>query len=382
VKKRHIIFHVGQPKTASSALQGFLSANVKKLEEKGVSYPFPESAYAISSGTCAGNLMHTMQSIAKTAKRGRSETTLRPNDLFQEHFAAAVELGVREAKTSTVVFSAEALATTIADSILPVLKILNADYKIRLVGFVRDPYDFAVSAWKHLVRSEGLSQGFEDHIASRIEGRNFGVEKILAFLPAVSSVKLINYDFHRSDIFSPFLRKLGLRDELGSFETPLTTRSNPSLTYEQAVTLVQARQAINSQLFIALLIKRFRSQQESRRDPYVHKIDKIILEFLKEDLEKINTLLPDGQKLRTAVRCEQDGERDTSSPEALVTVMEVANEAIELAAKRAYFRPQAGLPADFDPMVYLILNPDLEVAGVEPVHHYVTNGRFEGRKYK
>lgn len=40
------------------------------------------------------------------------------------------------------------------------------------------------------------------------------------------------------------------------------------------------------------------------------------------------------------------------------------------------------LPVDFDPTKYLELHPDVAEAGVDPTSHYMTHGRFEGRKFK
>jgi len=40
------------------------------------------------------------------------------------------------------------------------------------------------------------------------------------------------------------------------------------------------------------------------------------------------------------------------------------------------------LPADFDPLAYLIINKDLFFAGVNPQLHYLTYGIIEGRVYK
>ena len=39
------------------------------------------------------------------------------------------------------------------------------------------------------------------------------------------------------------------------------------------------------------------------------------------------------------------------------------------------------LPLDFDPVVYLKLNPDVALAGFDPSRHYVLHGRSERRKY-
>lgn len=60
--KKHIFIHIGMHKTASSALQGFLTHNAEALNNLGVSYPFPEARSVVKSGACTGNLMHVVQS--------------------------------------------------------------------------------------------------------------------------------------------------------------------------------------------------------------------------------------------------------------------------------------------------------------------------------
>ncbi|MDE2017184.1 MAG: hypothetical protein KGI57_05710 [Hyphomicrobiales bacterium] len=39
-------------------------------------------------------------------------------------------------------------------------------------------------------------------------------------------------------------------------------------------------------------------------------------------------------------------------------------------------------PAGFDPKTYLRLNPDVEDAGVEPLHHFIYHGLAEGRRWR
>ena len=40
------------------------------------------------------------------------------------------------------------------------------------------------------------------------------------------------------------------------------------------------------------------------------------------------------------------------------------------------------IPADFNPNLYLQLNPDIAQAGADPVEHYLNHGFFENRRYK
>jgi hypothetical protein len=43
---------------------------------------------------------------------------------------------------------------------------------------------------------------------------------------------------------------------------------------------------------------------------------------------------------------------------------------------------RAKLPQDFDVDSYLALNPDVQVAGADPIQHYLEYGFYESRKYK
>jgi predicted metalloprotease len=44
--------------------------------------------------------------------------------------------------------------------------------------------------------------------------------------------------------------------------------------------------------------------------------------------------------------------------------------------------PIEGIPSDFDPDVYLLLNPDVSKANMDPYFHYTNHGKFEGRRFK
>lgn len=50
-------------------------------------------------------------------------------------------------------------------------------------------------------------------------------------------------------------------------------------------------------------------------------------------------------------------------------------------AKHAYLN-RGDLPAGFDPLHYLLLNPDVLIAGADPVQHYLEFGKKENRKYQ
>lgn len=58
------------------------------------------------------------------------------------------------------------------------------------------------------------------------------------------------------------------------------------------------------------------------------------------------------------------------------------DDAAELLSRLALGEQPTPLPLDFDAEFYLVLNPDVKAAGVDPVEHFVNFGRAEGRKYR
>jgi len=67
--------------------------------------------------------------------------------------------------------------------------------------------------------------------------------------------------------------------------------------------------------------------------------------------------------------------------------LEFANDGLFFWKKKALFMPwlveikAPPLPEGWDPARYLQLNPDVKAAGVDPVSHYLSNGKFEKRFY-
>jgi hypothetical protein len=43
---------------------------------------------------------------------------------------------------------------------------------------------------------------------------------------------------------------------------------------------------------------------------------------------------------------------------------------------------KVAVPEDFDPEMYLHLNPDVQISGMDATDHYIRFGKAEGRHYK
>lgn len=75
---------------------------------------------------------------------------------------------------------------------------------------------------------------------------------------------------------------------------------------------------------------------------------------------------------------------DNSSPVRSLSVVTLNQKIFTKKIAMSFWdlKKQAQVPADFDPIRYLELHPDVRSAGVNPQKHYVEFGFFEGRRYK
>jgi hypothetical protein len=382
VKKRQVYFHIGLAKAGSSALQEYLSVNAATLADHGVFYPYPEDRETISSGFCSGNLVHMLQRQATKDNNAAVSPTL-----SQAYLEPIVQMGLAATDHAKVVFSSETIAGSTAGASLKstvnFFESLTSDFEVSIIAFVRDAYDQTMSGWKQGIKVGKHRQSFGDFVMERIEKNSFAIENLQPFISAGLDLRLINYDVHRKDIFSVLLREIGAEQALPQLCKLANRPSNPSLSYWQAMQVVMANKHIGSSLLNASLAKRFRGETDNRPDPYFREVDRMILDHLSKPIERLNALLPTGEKLRNTVRASESDDKAGNglSIEGMVSFMEVVAEVLDLERNRGPVKPQVGLPADFDPLVYLLLNPDVDEADADPVQHYVNHGRFERRSY-
>ena len=119
--RKRIIFHIGLPKTGSSALQALLSRNVAALERIGISYPNPENP---QSQVCSGNLMHVMLNMA-TADR----VTYKKPELLRAYLVQVANAAIDASPCQTVLLSGEFFSNWISSEVVDKHGI---SYRVRL----------------------------------------------------------------------------------------------------------------------------------------------------------------------------------------------------------------------------------------------------------
>ena len=377
--RKRIIIHVGLAKTGSSAIQAFLSGNVGALAAQGISYPFPETVSPLGLTACSGNLIHVIQRRAAIDRFLGSR-----DDRIGTYLESTVEEAISISGTKTVLLSGEFIGSWITAERMRALEALSARHDVLIVAFVRDVYDWYMSAWKQNVKANGETRDFRARVEADLRLGGSAMHRLRMFLDGSLECRLLNYDRHRRNLVEVFLQAIGADPAAPDLQAGPDRLDNPSLSYSQARQVVMTARHTRSSRLAALLIDRFRSEADARPDPVYEDVDRLLLGAHGELISRINGFLPKEQALRDTPRGGAATEDDGFSTHDMATFMQTVRTLIEGIEDRP---PGAGprrteLPADFDPDEYLLRNPDVAAANADPSEHYLIHGRYEGRSYR
>jgi hypothetical protein len=377
--RKRIILHIGLPKTGSSALQALLSINAQALHRIGISYPNPENAQITA---CSGNLMHVMLNMA-TADRVIHNS----QELVRAYLARTVDAAINASACQTVLLSGEFLSAWMSSETVEWLKNLDSRHSVTIIAFVRDIYDQTVSAWKQNVKTSSTSADLDAFVKSQsLKRKNKALRNVAMLADSDFDLRLINYDHHKAELFDALFREIGVETAGVDLYRGENRLFNPSISYRQAKMISLASQSAGLSRLSALLLNQFRTSVDRRKDPVFTDIDQSLLDDFKSELCVLNRLLPEGEKLRVLPRpADVHNEAGMFDADDLSLLFEsfgnlLAQSSAGTAATSNQKSPE--LPADFDAEEYLLRNPDVAEAGMDPVYHYLNHGRFEFRRYK
>jgi hypothetical protein len=393
---KKVIFHIGFPKTGSSALQAFLSANAASLKEGGVFYPYPEPDSVVATGACTGNLVQIMYRdgfVDRHQRRSGRPTKIR--EVLDESFLARVVEITENSNSDCILFSSEALGTSSLTSLQYLKDRLSGNHDLKLIGFVRDTFDSFYSAWRQQLKGQKTTVPFSEYVRNRIESRQPA--------PAVSDfVKLqsiglepvlINYDTYRADIVRTFFNVAEIPLPQSPAYQLSGDRYNASLTAAEAALVQMVSTRFPNGDFLATLSKlllRRPAEERGGGNFYSAEIDGAILSAFAPVIEDMNKSIA-GEQLRTTVRSWQDSFPGPGSGEidCLLEAVDIALRAADKRKNRSSvidwvrrLLKLSKLPQGFSPEAYLFHNQDVAGAGIDPGLHYLSHGRVEERRYR
>lgn len=388
MSRKRVILHIGAPKTGSSALQVYFSANVTQLADVGVTYPYPEPESVLAVGTGTGNIV---QILFRDGLMIRPRPWQNMDATFFRRLADLVEASASD----TVLFSSEALISLTNEQIHNLTSHLRERYETVLVAFVRDAFDYWYSAWKQRVKTHRNLGSFLDDTRvtlARPHGlpvfggyeryRRFGIQPIV-----------LNYDTYKSDIVGAFFTAAGI--ERPRAEVALKHRGyNRSLTTSEAELLARVNEAFKGTSFprtVACCLLRHDRQPVPDTPYYSREVHQGLLDRYGSVIETMNEVIVGGP-LSTRLR-DTPSVEPTIAPSDLDALVEATSLAVRhtsqpskpksrVLARLLRSSGQKGLPPDFDREAYLFLNPDVAQSTLAPELHYLAHGQSEGRHFK
>lgn len=286
-----IIFHIGGPKTGSSAIQSWLAKNRVSLKKLGLDYAEdPEVKVAAHNRVTSGNAKH----IAKNP----SKASIKDGQLW-----SAEQLFVSDDFRNSLGIIASRLNNPIV-----------------ICGYYRDPYEWLQSSYAQGIKGKGFHHSFDEHLNSqgliRLGWLQNWVESPLG---DNVELRLFNYDRHKEHLLSHFVENcLGVDAAKLDSELAVINRVNRSLTAGETALLVEINRHHGSNSHLASQIWRglvedlpdLKSEQPrpsrdeymrfiETADPLVTRLDEYLLPgeklkleeevlFLESDTESVN----------------------------------------------------------------------------------------------
>jgi hypothetical protein len=355
--KHKIILHIGHGKTGSSYLQSFLALNSEILAKNGVRYPFDNSF--------------------EDAKLGRISSG--NSDVLE----STVELLKLTKISNTTLFSGENLFMELLKKNHLMTELQRND--LHVIMYSRNLFDYLISAWGQYIKRGAGTLGINDFLMEDID---HVYPYILKWIKKsrINKFQLTikNYSLEKENILHDFMASIFPNLKVAEFEYSLpplrfVNRSLSLVEYEFQTEF--NKYFSNSSKYISdMLVNNL--PETSSETPYVNeKVYEHVKKKFAPLLAEINKHLPTKsilicepyEELKKRFTANQIDKYLISSDQIKIMVKSIS-EWINAVTNREL--------SDFNPEIYLKLNPDVKAAGVDPCEHFIRFGIQEGRRFK
>lgn len=391
---RTLYVHAGGSKTGSTALQNFFEINASRLESLGFAYENRvriNSAYQINSGN--GKSLFTKLPSTTTGNEidslvlsyfGRCNNAICSSEYFAEfdthHWKKLFESSMR------------------------------LDVKLKVIFYVRNVIPYFQSVYDQNIKRHGEWRSFDEWVAGQDWQHAKALQTIAGVLPK-PSIQVLHFDLTKTNLIRGFLDILGIDSLFEVNQNDQIRLVNRSLTGEERETLKAINKVLGDTYSKELSDLLIYANPNIQVEPvsFTKTTTDSLLALFNDKVGWVNKTFFNGQTAVSILPIEP--EKGTLSQSAEITPThnnhlekQIFNWAIEKlkaiqdgpaqripqhilnilnnAAQNdlSGFHPE--LPADFDSLAYLLLNPSVLHGGYDPVQHFIHFGEREGRPYK
>lgn len=377
-----VYIHLGLPKTATSYLQVNFARSAAQYQKHGLAYPDLDRNFvtACSGDTTSGN---GVSLAANDIESLRIKFT--PLDVYQ--FRDNLDPAFSH------LISSEWLSRCSSEFLLDLVRLLGSRFSVIFLASVRDPCDRIVSSYLQKLKVGTITQRFEQQISNLVNEER----RVCQLLVSLSDhLKLFNYDVEKEKIIHRYEQYM-LGYTLAELSSVSVVNPSPNVWEAEMLLLAnrlgigdfqKAQDFLNGKYGISQSMPRFDMRQNMRARIY---------DELAGEMELINSLLAPDERI--GQRCDKTdsvnlgpsfSEVDIDFLKSLIDMHKYSlgggqsfsrNDLDFIRLSVENFKDCPELPEDFDPWGYLIFNPDVLAARVDPVIHYLAYGKNELRKW-
>jgi hypothetical protein len=363
---RKIFLHIGLPKTGTSYLQSSFAINAIKYKEHGLIYnDFENNFHHAKLGvTTAGNALR----LAKTLDNNIILSSKIKPYVLTDFFNSLDD-------NYDHLFSSEYLSVVSLASLKNFVNNFDKKFKFKLIAFVRDPVENVISTYLQGLKSHKNAVESFNILYSNI---TLQIKKRFNLLIGLRQhIKLFNYDFKKDNLIHCF-------DNL-IFNKPISIYPekkivNPSPNYQQSeITTEELYKYIYSSKTDIDQIKKFPITKSLREEIY---------KDLSVEIKQINQMLPDDEEIKTTTDdCDDTEFKPLFANNDIDFLKRTIGNSISNEERLLFNKKLSScsslpeLPADFNVLDYLLLNPDVLRSNIDPVEHYLIDGKRENRQY-
>jgi hypothetical protein len=384
--------HAGGTKTGPSALQNVLEMERDKLRQFELSYENRcgiKTVHEITSGN-GSRLLELL--------RDRKSTDDDLGRLILSYFN-----GTRRAICSCE--GLEDLDQKTWTRFVRLTRDLNVHLEI--IFYVRDVIPFLGSGYDQVIKRHGEYRPFAQWVGQADWNHGLALKRMAAEI-AVHNIHVMHYEEGTRSVVEKFLNVFELDATFNVEPLYKDAQVNRSLTKRERETLKFANSVLGETYGRDLSDLLIYSNPNATSEPvFVSKrMSKLILDRFASDVKWVNATFFNGRDVVSVLAPEKVTDRKATSFKSWnplernvsdklsyiwavnklgttkTDVERLTLDKLNSAAVRYGGRPHPDLPGDFNVLAYLAMNPDVLFSGVDPIQHYLVNGRAEGRLYK
>jgi hypothetical protein len=384
---RTLFIHAGGSKTGSTAIQKFLFNNAKKLEDIGLAFENRRTnEFGANNGMLLYNKLLSPSSSVEDIDNlvssyfGQCDNAICTSEYFQllqlyewaKLYDSLCRLGIR----------------------------------LKIIMYVRNVIPYMLSSYDQAIKHHGATRSFDQWVTECDWGHADVLQIIETEFPDIS-IKVIHFDRARKNIIREFLDALGI-DSSFEFDQQIQKHQvNRSLNSTEREILIKVNSTLGNSYCSELSDLLIKSNPNALVAPtFCDKATEgLLMTRFSKQVDWINSTYFNGQSIVSVFPMESKIKQEknlmleqtpnnatekqvldwaleklkTIQNETECRILDSLNNAVSQNASKNY-PPE--VPADFDALAYLLLNPDVLHAGMDAVRHYIYHGNREGRPYK